>query len=248
MSDPDFRLGDNTCRPPPEVLSQRALGDMGGVHKTRDSQMWARFCHSCRHEAVPGSEMPCRNCWNPPGDMYSPKAASGAEHPACGPEGESSGVRGSVARRRPTIDEYLMELAEVAAKRTTCVRKGVGCVLADSKGRVLAIAYNGVASGMPHCNDPDGLHRCEGSLRPFGQPTSCAAVHAEQNAVLQCKDPDAIVTAYVTTAPCRPCAKLLLNTGCKRIVFLDDHAESGEAQAIWEKAGREWVQLRKGVA
>lgn len=179
---------------------------------------------------------------------------------------------------RPTKDRYLMNLAEVAATRTTCIRRGVGCVLADAKGRVLAIAYNGVAAGQPHCNEAthyelkglkqkgtglpaiahlDDAHvigipkrkvygnACAGYDRAFGEPTCCEAVHAEQNAVIQCRDASAIHTAYVTVAPCKPCAKLLLNTGCRRIVFLEDHPGSGEAREIWEKAGREWTQLSK---
>ncbi len=193
---------------------------------------------------------------------------------------------------RPSKDRYLMALAEVAASRTTCIRKGVGAVLADAKGRVLAIAYNGVAAGQPHCNetkeesvyidDPrvvvnmedlsakfngqttrvwrsylnDGIrqcvgfestlpHACDGHDHQFGEPTSCEAIHAEQNAVLQCRNTDAIHTAYVTTAPCKPCMKLLLNTGCRRIVFLEDHPGSEEARVIWEKAGREWLRLQE---
>lgn len=54
---------------------------------------------------------------------------------------------------RPSLDEYLMALAEVAATRTTCIRRGVGCTLADKQGHVLAIGYNGVARGMHHCNE-----------------------------------------------------------------------------------------------
>ena len=152
-----------------------------------------------------------------------------------------------------------MSLAEVAATRTTCIRKGVGCVLADSLGRVLAIAYNGVAAGQPHCSEATGerewpfppkgkmqpVHAfaCAGHSRPFGEPTSCEAVHAEQNAVLQCRDTDAISTAYVTTAPCKPCMKLLLNTGCTRIVFKESHPGADEARVIWEGAGRVWHQF-----
>lgn len=177
---------------------------------------------------------------------------------------------------RPSIDRYLMDLALVAARRSTCVRRSVGCVLADARGRVLSIGYNGVASGRAHCNDeatqkhifygppskystadlrkrvmndynikPAQMlhphlevhggrdtvlvfgyleHVCEGHDLPPGQD-SCEAVHAEQNAILQCARPDDIATAYVTLAPCKACLKLLLNTGCRRLVFaerLDD--------------------------
>lgn len=202
---------------------------------------------------------------------------------------------------RPTRDEYLMELAILASKRTTCIRKGVGCVLAGARGRILAVAYNGVSAGMPHCNEPEDVpvyhddprvtygHRmfpghvtkklffefrgkqtlshwptmeqaryeskrgnkqctgfdvafpraCPGHDLPPGQDR-CEAVHAEQNAIIQCADTDRIHTAYVTLAPCRPCMKLLLNTGCQEIVYMAEHPGSEEVKAVWESTGRTW--------
>lgn len=160
---------------------------------------------------------------------------------------------------RPTLDQYLMELAIVAAKRTTCIRRAVGCVLSNSRGHVLAVGYNGVAAGMPHCNEPKpGLdhwqqieaqpecfpHACKGHDLPPGQD-SCEAVHAEQNALLQCQDPWTIDTAYVTLSPCKPCVKLLMNTGCRRIVFLEELADPWPKEQ-WLKLGREWLKLERG--
>lgn len=156
---------------------------------------------------------------------------------------------------RPTKDEFLMELAQVASRRTTCIKRAVGCVLADEAGHVLSIGYNGVAAGMPHCNEdirrPGALlgstepyypHSCPGHCLPSGQD-SCEAVHAEQNALLQCKDPREIHTAYVTTSPCKPCVKLLMNTGCRRIIFLTEHTDHWPKEQ-WLKLGREWEQLK----
>jgi dCMP deaminase len=172
---------------------------------------------------------------------------------------------------RPTRDQYLMGLAMVASMRSTCLRGSVGCVLADHRGRVLAIGNNGNASGLPHCNDITGFNfvyanginkrkqltgqatammpvygnACVGHDRPPGEPTECAAVHAEQNAILQCGDPDRITTAYCTRAPCRTCTKLLLNTLCRRIVWHEPHEGMEEARKLWvDDAGREWEQLK----
>lgn len=166
---------------------------------------------------------------------------------------------------RPSIDEYMMRLAQVAASRTTCIKRGVGCVLADAKGRVLSIGYNGVASGMPHCNEqklegadyrqlgsdpavqtPSRMevvypYACKGHDLPPGQD-SCESIHAEQNALLQCRDPREIATAYVTLSPCKPCVKLLMNTGCQRIVFLEEHVDPWPKEQ-WLKLGREWVLI-----
>jgi len=147
---------------------------------------------------------------------------------------------------RPSLDEYLMSLAAVAALRTTCIRRGVGCVLADAHGRVLSVGYNGVARGQPHCNEGFGIarpgelqyfpHACKGHDLPPGQD-SCEAIHAEQNALVQCREPDLIVTAYVTLSPCKACTKLLLGTMCTRIVFLEEHTDLAPME-LWRGTGR----------
>jgi dCMP deaminase len=156
---------------------------------------------------------------------------------------------------RPTKDQYFMELAKVAATRTTCIRRGVGCVLADTRGHVMSIGYNGVASGMAHCNEltmprhptsyTTGYYKraCKGHDLPPGQDF-CEAVHAETNALLQCRDPWSIETAYVTLSPCKACLKLLLNTSCKRIVFLEEHTDLAPRE-LWEKLGRDWEKWEK---
>lgn len=86
-------------------------------------------------------------------------------------------------------------------------------------------------------------HACPGATAPSGTNLDgCHAVHAEQNAMLQCRDVYAIHTAYVTASPCITCTKLLLNTSCQRIVFLEPYPHS-DAQALWESAGRLWERL-----
>ena len=136
--------------------------------------------------------------------------------------------------QRLTKSQYFLALAVLAAQRSTCVRRKVGCILVDKKGRLLATGYNGVASGETHCNDKP----CEGAMHKSGEGLDhCKAIHAEQNAILQCKDPQQIRTAYVTTAPCVSCTKLLLNTSCKTIVFLESYPNSG--RKIWN---RSWIK------
>jgi len=140
---------------------------------------------------------------------------------------------------RPSISRYMMNLALVAATRTTCIRRGVGCVLTDLYGNLLAINYNGVASGQDHCNEG---RPCKGHDLPPGQD-SCEAVHAEINALIRCDRIERVHTAYVTLSPCLSCAKALLATPCSRIVFLEWHARSAEAKALWLRNGRTWEQM-----
>ena len=51
-----------------------------------------------------------------------------------------------------------------------------------------------------------------------------------------------IGTAYVTLSPCKACLKLLMNTGCRRIVFRAEHSDPWP-KAQWEKLGRQWVHF-----
>lgn len=150
---------------------------------------------------------------------------------------------------RPSRDEWAMKLALLTAQRATCCRRQVGCVLLNARGHVLATGYNGVAAGLPHCNQRDPFHptgfphACSGASAPSGQSLdACQAIHAEQNAMLQCRDVYAIHTAYVTASPCMTCIKLLLNTTCERIVFVEEYPHP-EARKLWESAGRAWEQL-----
>lgn len=155
---------------------------------------------------------------------------------------------------RPTRDQWAMSLAVVTAKRATCLRRQVGCVLLNFRGHVLSTGYNGVARGLPHCSElatdealchPDERYpfACPGSGAPSGTNLDgCQAIHAEQNALLQCSNVYEIQTCYVTTSPCITCTKLLLNTSCERIVFLDEYPHT-EAKALWERSGRTWQQI-----
>lgn len=163
---------------------------------------------------------------------------------------------------RLTRDAWAMELAQVTAKRSTCLRRAVGCVLLNARGHVMSTGYNGVAAGLPHCNEQqlaeksDGLgrcvyglgryvypHACQGSLSKSGENLDgCEAIHAEQNALLQCRDPHDIAACYVTTSPCMTCTKLLLNTSCTKIYFLEEYAHT-DAGRLWRKAGRSWERF-----
>ena len=139
---------------------------------------------------------------------------------------------------RPLIDETMLEVAAVLAKRSTCIKAAVGCVLTDARGRILATGYNGVANGQPHCNEG---FLCAGHERPPGSE-SCQAVHAEVNALMQCRDVDAIHTVYCSTEPCFRCTKELLNTGASRVVFTSVYGPEPQAGALWRSAGREWIK------
>jgi dCMP deaminase len=154
---------------------------------------------------------------------------------------------------RPTKDQLFSDMARLVATRSTCFRRAVGCVLVNGRGHVLSTGYNGVAAGQPHCSEgsnDDGVvgrlvykNLCGGAKAKSGQGLDlCEAIHAEQNALLQCRDVYQIDTVYVTTSPCMTCVKLLLNTSCHRIVYIEEYTQGDSPMRLWTATGRVWEQ------
>lgn len=111
---------------------------------------------------------------------------------------------------RPTWNEYFMEVAELAASRSTCTRAKVGCVLVIDK-QIIATGYNGSPAGMPHCLDEGCYYDGDRCIR---------TIHAEVNAIGQAARRGASTqgaTAYVTHTPCLHCGKVLASAGIKRV-------------------------------
>jgi dCMP deaminase len=156
---------------------------------------------------------------------------------------------------RPSTDEYFLRMAELTALRGTCARRQVGCVLVDANNHVLATGYNGVARGLPHCNemvvdpfDMEGglihLNYCPGRGQRSGEGLHlCQAIHAEANALVQCHDVSRIHSVYCTASPCVHCMRLILGTGAKRIVFRQEYPH-GESEALATGRGLEWICIR----
>lgn len=139
---------------------------------------------------------------------------------------------------RPKLSETMLEIAQVLAKRTTCGKMGVGCVLTDKHGRIVGTGYNGVPRHCVHCTDVP----CEGLTSPSGSDL-CEAVHAEQNALMRCRDVDTIYRCYTTHAPCMRCTKMLVNTGCTELIYLDDSIQEPAAKRLWQAAGRDLFKI-----
>jgi len=123
---------------------------------------------------------------------------------------------------RLSHDQYYLAMLKLVAQRSTCVRRAVGAIIVDEKNRVLSTGYNGVPSGFQHCS---AIHPCAGALDLSGDTRQCMAVHAEQNALLQCSRLDLAHTLFVSCSPCFTCAKLLANTSIRRVVCLEVYAD-----------------------
>lgn len=148
----------------------------------------------------------------------------------------SSGLTINTGDRRPSWDEYFMELAGVAASRSTCLRRAVGAVLVRDR-RILATGYNGSPPGFPHCTEEGCLIRDGHCVR---------TVHAEMNAVVQAALHGVSIdgaTVYCTSFPCLHCAKVLIGAGVKRVVYRDAYDDE-LSRSFFQQAGVELTQLK----
>ena len=137
-------------------------------------------------------------------------------------------------RYRPPTDFYFLRMAELVSTRGTCARRKVGCVFVNKKNHVIATGYNASPSGFTHCIDEP----CEGSNSKRGADLDkCQAIHAEQNALLQCKNVYDIDRVYTTLEPCIHCVKLLLNTTANQIIYGEKYVHEF-ARKLWEESGR----------
>jgi dCMP deaminase len=153
----------------------------------------------------------------------------------------------SISGPRPIADEYFMAMAMLVATRSTCIRRQVGCVLIDDNNNILATGYNGVVKGSPHCNEG---HPCPGAKSESGKDLDeCYAIHAEQNALIQCKDLTKVYACFCTTAPCVMCTKLFLNTTLTRMIYVESYPQLTTSKSIsmmTPLAGKlEWLQIPK---
>ena len=139
---------------------------------------------------------------------------------------------------RPSWDEYFMKMAQLAASRSTCLRRQVGAVIVKDR-HVIATGYNGAPKGLPHCGDIGGCLREQLGVPSGERHELCRALHAEQNAIIQAATLAQSIegaTIYVTNQPCSICAKMIINAGIERIVVEDGYPDK-MAQDMLREAG-----------
>jgi dCMP deaminase len=137
---------------------------------------------------------------------------------------------------RPSWEEYFLEMADLAARRSTCPRRHVGAVLVRDH-RIIATGYNGSLRGQPHCTDA-GCLMVDGHCK--------RTVHAELNALLQCAFHGVSsrgASLFTTSFPCLDCAKAVVQSGVTAVHYRDPYPDE-HARRMLEDAG---VALRGRV-
>jgi len=136
-----------------------------------------------------------------------------------------------------------MRMAQLAASRSTCLRRQVGAVVVKDR-MVLSTGYNDTPRGLPNCGD-GGCERCASDAPAGTGHDTCLCLHAEQNAIIQAAYHGVAIAGaaiYVTHQPCLTCAKMILNSGLRRVVFAGEYPDQAARQVL-ESGGVELVRV-----
>lgn len=119
--------------------------------------------------------------------------------------------------KRISWDEYFMGIALLSAKRSKDPSTQVGACIVDKDNKVVSIGYN----GMPRYCDDEQLSRNKNDDLDSKYLYVC---HAEFNAILNTRDGSHLngCKIYVTLFPCNECAKAIIQTGIKEVIYLSD--------------------------
>ncbi|WP_035276528.1 deoxycytidylate deaminase [Desulforegula conservatrix] len=138
---------------------------------------------------------------------------------------------------RPSWNAYFMSIAEMVAKRSTCLRRSVGAVIVKDK-RILATGYNGAPRNLKHCAQT-GCLREQLGVKSGERHELCRGIHAEQNAIVQAAYygvPIHGAVIYCTNLPCSICTKMLINAGVTGIYYKDGYPDAMSSE-MFEEAG-----------
>jgi dCMP deaminase len=120
------------------------------------------------------------------------------------------------------FDIAYLKMAKEWAKLSYCKRKKVGALIVKDR-MIISDGYNGTPSGFDNC--------CEDN---FGD-TLWFVLHAEANAILKLASSTQTAknaTLYLTLSPCKECSKLVLQSGIKKLVYLDDYKDNDGIQFL----------------
>jgi len=112
------------------------------------------------------------------------------------------------------LDEVFINIAKEVGTLSYCTRSKVGAVLVKD-GNVISFGYNGTPAGMDNACEENNVTKDE-------------VIHAEMNAILKAaKSGNAVdgSTLYLSLSPCQNCCKLIIQSGIKRVVYLEGYRD-----------------------
>lgn len=166
------------------------------------------------------------------------------------------------ANSNPTLKETLMAAAYTSGRRSRCLKRKVGAVVADKYDRIISSGFNGVPYGLKECSVSFGNCYRDRKREAVGRRISealgvngtddaisvikanvklleqCRALHGEESAILNLVGRGVDLTdstIYVTTYPCNLCANKIVQVGIKHVVYFEPYPVE-EAKRIFKEA------------
>jgi dCMP deaminase len=130
------------------------------------------------------------------------------------------------------VDARYLEMARIWSKNSYCIRRKVGALIVKDQ-MIISDGYNGTPSGFENVCEDDN------------HETKAYVLHAEANAitkVAKSNNSSDGATLYVTTSPCIECSKLIIQSGIRRVVFVDYYRVNSGIDLL-RRAGIEVLQV-----
>ncbi len=137
-------------------------------------------------------------------------------------------------------DKRFMKMARLISEWSSCYVEGrsIGAVIVKDK-RIMTTGYNGAPAGLKTCRERGECLRRKMGIASGTRAEICYAIHAEQNAILQAAKLGICIdgaTLYCTHQPCSVCAKMIVNTGIRRVVYKYGYPDAFSLE-IFDEAG-----------
>lgn len=139
--------------------------------------------------------------------------------------------------KQKRYDLSYLNMAKEWSKLSYCSRKQVGALIVKN-GMIISDGYNGTPTGFDNC--------CEDN----NKETHWFVIHAEANAILKCARNGHScdhATLYLTHSPCKDCSKLILQSGIKRLVYLEDYKDTSGLTFL-QKTGIEIIKYESELS
>ncbi len=140
-------------------------------------------------------------------------------------------------------DEYFMGIALLSAGRSKDSNTQVGACIVSDENKILSVGYNGMPTG---CADDDMPWEREGSPLETKYPFVC---HAELNAILN-RSTGSLKNSriYVSLFPCNECAKAIIQSGIREVVYMEDkYADTDGVKASKKMFEMTGVKMRQYI-
>lgn len=141
-------------------------------------------------------------------------------------------------------EEYFMGLAILSAERSKDPSTQVGACIVDENNKIISVGYNGAPIGYD--DDKDMTWERDGDFLDTKYAYVC---HSELNAILNSKVKVDGCKLFVTLFPCNECAKVIIQSGIKEVIYLSDKYKGTEgniaAKKMFDVCGIKYKEYKK---